>query len=493
MNQRLRGIAVVAALALGACAMALTILPACAATRPAGIARSIPAAGPKRVAAFIRHSFSVRPHEATRAGIHGADGLLVPVTEALIDSERAWVADFAAAGDPAPALARGATSEASLEAALLDARIRRIRLDLDELRPFEVDPGAYRPLVDGSIRDLLFVSTGPLSTRLRYIARRLEHVPEVLRAAQVNLDHPSITATETAIEAYGRTLELYRRDLPWFARDLRDATVLADLSEADTLATHALLGFIEWLQVDVRMRSTGTVSIGADRYARVLTAETATSVTLDQVAQRVQGELQRSRARRDSIAGVVRFAGGEDTALVARRIATADSAAAVAVARALRRPPGNRARWRARAALGPASALDAWAEHVAGRTFDADTTAPARRLAAESRRLGRRARLAAVIDIHAHAATVDDAAAMIASRAGVDSATARGLAVRAALEPGSAVAALHLLDYAALRDEAGARLGARFDPRAFERALTAEAPSPPAAAGNLVLRRLGVK
>ena len=490
MNLRVRVISIVAVIAAIAGPLA-TATPCSAA------ARAILTAGPRRVAYFVDHWFASRPHEATHVGVHGTDGLLPPVTEASLDSERAWVAQFR----HAEAMAGSGTVEGPAplpESQLLSARLERMHLDLDELRSFERDPNAYLPLVDGSIRDLAFGSTGSVITRLRAAARRLAQVPEVLRAAQVNLKRPSRLATETAIETLGRTLDLYRNDLPHAARDVRDEATLANLSEADTLASRAVEGFIEWLRVDMLPNTEAFVPLGADRYASVLVTETIRPVALNApvdlpaVEATIERGISRACARRDSLRDLVLSAAGGDAAEAARRIGAADRAAAVLVARALRRPPGNAAHWRTRAGLGPASAIHAWAEYVAARTLDADTTAPARGLAAQSRDLALWARLAAEIEIHTRGASVDDAAAMIQTRCGIDSTTARALARRAAIEPGSGAAALHLNGYRSLRDEARTRLGKRFDAGRFEATMAAEAPSPPEIVGGSVLRRIGI-
>ena len=99
------------------------------------------------------------------------------------------------------------------------------------LRPYERDPGAYLALIAGSVESVLERPFAPACARLELAARRLAQVPEVLRAARINLRAPPRERTEIAIERYAAVLRFYRAGLPALTTACRDARTQADLAQ----------------------------------------------------------------------------------------------------------------------------------------------------------------------------------------------------------------------------------------------------------------------
>ncbi len=194
------------------------------------------------------HLLASWPHEAARLGLPARDLPLVPVTQPWIESERAWLAAFAARLDavhdadlpPAPAAARDS----------LAREVARLREAHDVRRVWEREPAAYAALAGEAIADVL--AQDPPCTRARRATRRLRLVPETLRAARVNLREVSRGAAEQGAREFEDVLALYRTGIPARTGACHDEYVQAALSEADTAAVRAVESFLVFLREDLR-------------------------------------------------------------------------------------------------------------------------------------------------------------------------------------------------------------------------------------------------
>ncbi len=217
---------------------------------------------------FVGRRLARAPHEATRLGVHATDHLLLPVTRVTLAEDRTWLRDLRAR----LALLRRdeLSSERAIEYDLLAALAEREGLELDVIRPFERDPGAYSPLVAGSIETVMERSVAAPCERLRLAARRLSQVPEVLRAARINLGNPPRALTENAIDEFAVVLRFYREAVPALAAGCREARLQADLAQADTTAVRAVEEFLVYLREDLLPASRGELAIGPDACRRLL-------------------------------------------------------------------------------------------------------------------------------------------------------------------------------------------------------------------------------
>jgi hypothetical protein len=220
---------------------------------------------------FVARWLERAPHEATRLGVHTADGVLLPVSRTTLADDAVWLRGFRIrlASIPIAEL----SSERAVDRDLLAARVERQRLDLEVIRPFERDPGAYLPLVAGSIESVLERPVASPCHRLQLAARRLSRVPEVLRAARINLQNPPRELTEIAIDLYAGLLRFYREAVPMLATGCRDAQLQADLAQADTTAVRAVEDFLLYLREDLLPASRGALAIGPEGCRRLLSTE----------------------------------------------------------------------------------------------------------------------------------------------------------------------------------------------------------------------------
>lgn len=309
------------ALAAGALALLL------AAPAPGSPARGAAGRLKALTDAFAARRLARAPLAARRSGPHADDPLAHTVSAPALADERAWLSAFSARLDSlrAAPLPPGP----SAERAVLLAAVERDSLELLVLRPFERDPGAYLALVSGAVGAALDRASSPCAG-LRLAARRLGEVPEVLRAARVNLREPPRTLTELAIERCHAALRLFREAVPRAVADCRSPRMQADLAVADTIAVRALESFLGFLEQDLLPASRGRLAIGPEACRRLVAATLMTEVA---PAESLLAESARlvdaRRAELDSLAAIVSPAGvraaldslavgpGEDDAIAA--------------------------------------------------------------------------------------------------------------------------------------------------------------------------------
>jgi hypothetical protein len=201
-----------------------------------------------------------RPDLASRLGDHRGDDRLEPVTQASLERESVRLRGFAARLDSIPRATLSAA--AALERDVLAARIAAARQDLEVTRRWERDPAAYLDLAGDAIAALMRRDAGQTCARARAIARRLACVPDVLRAARVNLREPSRALIEGALPGYESLLRFYRAGLPGFGARCREPRTQADLAQADSTAVRAVEDFLDYLRVDLLPRAGGSTQAG---------------------------------------------------------------------------------------------------------------------------------------------------------------------------------------------------------------------------------------
>ncbi len=175
-------------------------------------------------------------------------------------------------------------------------------MDLEVIRPFETNPNAYLDLVAGSIQSLVQRDFAPLCQRLQSVSRRLLQVPEVLRAARINLRNPPRIFTETAIAQFQGALRLYREQLPPLATSCKDPRVQADLAEADSAAVRATSDFVAYLRDDLLPHSNGNFALGRETYQKKLAYEEMETTPVDSILARGWRALAETQKRMEVLA-----------------------------------------------------------------------------------------------------------------------------------------------------------------------------------------------
>lgn len=244
---------------------------------------------------FIDHWLKRSPQSATRVGVHDYDELLFPITQASVAEDVAWLKDFRTR---LTLVSRTELSfDRALEYDLLALRIDRDLLELEVVRSFERNPNLYLDLVAGSVQSLLQRDFASPCVRTRSAARRLAKVPEVLRAARINLKHPPRIYTEVAIGQFTGALRFYREVVPALTRGCKDPRTQAELAEADSAAVRAVEQFVVFLRDDLLPISTGDFALGKEVYQRKLATDEMETTPVDTLLAQAWASLEQHRVR----------------------------------------------------------------------------------------------------------------------------------------------------------------------------------------------------
>jgi uncharacterized protein (DUF885 family) len=245
----------------------------------------------KLAARFIAEDLRRNPTDATTIGEHAWDGNWPDLSAAGEAETRAFIARTAAALAAIPA---GALSQQnSIDAQMLDSKLRQDLFSLDELRPAENDPLSYTGLVGSGIDPLVTRSFAPHKERMRSLLSRLRGVPQVVAAAKARLGHPPRVHTETAIEQNRGLIHLCDGGLD---ADLAQEPLLAkDLGAAAKQAAAALSDFQIFLEKDLLPRSTGDFRAGRAVFEKELRfALDDQRLDIDAVAQGARALIDRT-------------------------------------------------------------------------------------------------------------------------------------------------------------------------------------------------------
>ncbi len=243
------------------------------------------------------------PGLATRLGVHDHDARLVPVTQVTLAEDQRW---FAELEQRLLAVNRASLPfERTLEYDLLLARTRARRLDLEVIRPYQRNPAAYVALAAGSVQSLLQRDFAPVCDRLRAAAARLRQIPEVLRAAKINLENPPRVYTQLAIVQFDGVLRFYREGVPQAAAGCRESRDLAELAEADSLAVRAVEDFLAYLREDLLPRSGGEFALGRETYQKKLLHEEMVETPVESLLARGWRGIEATHAAMESLAQAI--------------------------------------------------------------------------------------------------------------------------------------------------------------------------------------------
>lgn len=229
-------------LLLLSCAVLVAALPARAQAAP-GAAGRLHAAQ----ADYRRHLLASRPDLASALGWGGAAALL-PITQAAIERDEQWLGEFAATLAAIPPAELAPRERVALDS--LSARVEREREPLRS-GAWANDPRLY--LAAGPLAALESAAAPGVTPceRARRAAKRLAALPELLRAAEVNLRAARGFDRERTLLAWGAARDSLRWALPAHVAGCREGERDADLIEADTTALGAVDHFVRFLREDL--------------------------------------------------------------------------------------------------------------------------------------------------------------------------------------------------------------------------------------------------
>lgn len=179
------------------------------------------------------------PVFGTFLGIHERDGELGDFTKEALSEKNARMKGLL--GKLEGLALEGASTEATIDAAVLRAALKESVFTYEELRPQEIMPSMYVRTAIGGCHGLIVRDFAPLPVRAESLASRLGQVPGVLDAMKRNVtEAPAIFARSSLEAARGGVAFIesvvpgIADQVPGLASDLRSsaATAAAALGEA---------------------------------------------------------------------------------------------------------------------------------------------------------------------------------------------------------------------------------------------------------------------
>ncbi|MDB6148126.1 MAG: hypothetical protein JWO45_1790, partial [Spartobacteria bacterium] len=181
----------------------------------------------------------------------------------------------------------------------VDVRILRENVEneifeLEELKESDWNPLVYNQSLANSLYTLVARDFDTPEKRIASLRKRMEAIPTVIAQAKQNLQHAPRVHTETAIEQMQGAVGLVREDL---APLLDQAPALKkELAPAQEKTAKALDEYKQWLQKDLLPRSDGNFRIGADKFRKKLRFALASDLSMEEVMQRAQADLNQTQS-----------------------------------------------------------------------------------------------------------------------------------------------------------------------------------------------------
>jgi len=180
----------------------------------------------------------------------------------------------------------------------VDVRILRDNIDyeifrLEELRDAEWNPLVYNQSLANSLYLLVARDFDSAQNRIPNLRHRLEGIPNVIKQAEANLQHPPKIYTETAIEQITGAINLVRNGLdPLLSQAPQMKKDLAPIQER---TAKALEDYKKWLQDDLLKRSDGDFRIGADKFRKKLRFALASDLSMEEIKKRAEADLAQTQ------------------------------------------------------------------------------------------------------------------------------------------------------------------------------------------------------
>lgn len=237
---------------------------------------------------YIESYLGSHPEQATELGDHRFDGAL---TDYSADARNRMLAN---AKQVREALQKFDDYTQLTGANQVDVRILRDNVDreifsLEELRDTEWNPLVYNQSLANSLYLLVARDFDSAEKRVPNLRARMEAIPNVIKQAEANLQHPPKIHTETAIEQVQGAINLVRNGLDPL---LSQAPQLRkDIAPIQDKTAQALEDYKKWLQQDLLTRADGDFRIGADKFRKKLRFALASDLSMEEVMKRAQDGL----------------------------------------------------------------------------------------------------------------------------------------------------------------------------------------------------------
>ena len=237
---------------------------------------------------YIESYLASHPEIATELGDHRFDGAL---TDYSADARSKMLANAKQVREALQNFDdyKQLTGANQVDVRILRDNVEREIFSLEELRDAEWNPLVYNQSLANSLYLLVARDFDSAEKRVPNLRQRMEAIPNVIKQAETNLQHPPKIHTETAIEQVQGAINLVRNGLdPLLNQAPQLRKEVAPIQEK---TAQALEDYKKWLQQDLLKRSDGDFRIGADKFRKKLRFALASDLSMEEVMKRAQDGL----------------------------------------------------------------------------------------------------------------------------------------------------------------------------------------------------------
>jgi uncharacterized protein (DUF885 family) len=289
-----------------AATVALVGLTACrsVAPPPAGpAAGSGDAAFTALASEILEDSFRRHPTNATDLGIHKYDAEMDQASQQRYADESAALSGFLkrlTALDPATL-----SFDQQLDYEQLIRAMKAGILSNDVIRQWTLDPDVYSGGVTRAAYVIMKRKFAPPADRLKSLIAREQKMPAFLDEGRKNLANPARIFTEIAIEQIDGNIKFFKDDVTAAFAEVTDKPLLAAFAQSNKTVMEALASYKTFLQKDLLSKSQGAIAIGADTYAKALSANEMIELPLDDLLRIAEADRQRNETAFQSAAKAI--------------------------------------------------------------------------------------------------------------------------------------------------------------------------------------------
>ncbi|GAC1334993.1 MAG: DUF885 domain-containing protein [Isosphaeraceae bacterium] len=247
----------------------------------------------KLVDDYFDARFAFRPTEGTAAGLHQYDTRLNDLSRARVEKR---IGELHAQLERLTAINHDAIDfDDTIDAEFLNGQIRAELLDLETLQYWRGNPMPYAGLAGEAIDGLIKRDFETPAERLRSVISRERAVPAVYSAARENLDNPPKEFTDLAIRMAKGSVGFFEGPVVDWAKSAAgdDQKLFKEFQSANAEVVTALKEFSLWLERDLKPRSKGKYSIGAENFLSKLKYEEMVDLPLEKLLARGEAQLEK--------------------------------------------------------------------------------------------------------------------------------------------------------------------------------------------------------
>lgn len=238
--------------------------------------------------------FKFNPSLATQNGVHIYDDQLESYSPSAIKKQIADLNHYAKTFSEYKA-SELSEKDAADEQIILN-RIYSQLLDLQTIRPWQINPDFYSSTVTNSIFVIMQRDYAGLTERLKNVIARENLIPTVLQTAQGNLKNPAKISTEIALEQLPDVIKFFQQDVPQAFAQVKDNQLQSQFAQSNAKVIAALQQYQAWLKTKVLPNAKGDFRLGANTLYKKLQYDEMVDLPLDKLLAIGVADLHKNQA-----------------------------------------------------------------------------------------------------------------------------------------------------------------------------------------------------